>query len=277
MHADDQPDELVIDMSRAHPARVYDYWLGGKDNFAADRELGDAVLAELPDVRIMAQANRHFLRRVVRHLVVDRGVEQFLDVGSGIPTACNTHQIAQSLALQARVVYVDNDPIVAAHSHALLASTTGRVVFALGDATRPADIVAHPVLGKTFDRDRPVAVLLVSVLMYFPDAVARHIVTTLLKALPAGSFVAISHPTADFAPEATARAIAVARQGGLTYIPRSYQQLAALLGGLDLLEPGIVPMLDWRPDSEPTAIQRNPYSVYYWVALARSRLVPHGR
>jgi O-methyltransferase involved in polyketide biosynthesis len=219
----------------------------------------------------MARANRHFLYRVVRHLVIDRGVEQFLDIGSGVPTACNTHQIAESLAPQARVVYVDNDPVVAAHSNALLTSATGRVAFVLADAAQPAEIVADPVVRSSFDWDRPVAVLLVSVLMYFADDVARQIVTTLLDALPAGSFVAISHPTADFAPEKTARAVAVAKEGGLTYIPRSYQQVAALLDGLELLDPGIVPMLDWHPDPEVATNPRNPYSVYYWVALARSR------
>jgi O-methyltransferase involved in polyketide biosynthesis len=258
-----------IDISRPHPARVYDYLLGGKDNFAVDRCAADAMTMQLPSLPTMTRANRQFLCRAVRYLVGELGMRQFLDIGSGIPTACNVHQVAQDTASGTRVVYVDKDPAVAAHSRALLSGAReGSTAFVLADATDPAAVLADPALTATLDLTRPVALMLVSVLMYFDDPTARTIVDALLDALPAGSCLTISHPTADFAPDVAGRAVDAARQGGLTYLPRSEAEVRGLLAGLRLVEPGVVPMLAWRP--EPT---RGPHvderSVYYWAAMAR--------
>jgi O-methyltransferase involved in polyketide biosynthesis len=257
-----------VDLTRAHPARVYDYLLGGKDNFAADRAAGDAMILQLPSLPTMARANRAFLRRAVHHLVADRGIRQFLDIGSGIPAVCNVHQVAQATDATARVVYVDNDPAVAAHSRALLTDTpdpgTG---FLAADATDPDELVADLRAQGVLDLTRPVALLLVSVLMYFDDETVRRIVRTLMAALPSGSHLTISHPTADFDPDVVAGAVAAGRAAGLTYIPRSDAQLAELFADLELVEPGVVPLLAWHPDTDlPT---RDVHGVYYWVGMAR--------
>jgi SAM-dependent methyltransferase len=258
-----------IDTSRAHPARVYDYLLGGKDNFAADRRAADAMTMQMPSLPTMMRANRQFLHRAVQHLVKDLGIRQFLDIGSGIPTACNVHQVAQDVEPHARVVYVDNDPVVAAHSRALLSGAApDRTAFILADAADPAAILDSPVLTDTLDLAEPVAVMLVSVLMYFDDRAARTIIDTVLDALPRGSCLTVSHPTADFAPEVVERAVDAARHGGLTYIPRTRDEIAALFDGLELVEPGVVPMLGWRPE-EVSGPRRAERSVYYWAAMGR--------
>jgi SAM-dependent methyltransferase len=260
-----------IDTTRAHPARVYDYLIGGKDNFAADRRAADAMTSQLPGLPAMVRANRQFLHRAVRHLVADLGLRQFLDIGSGIPTACNVHQVAQDVDQEARVVYVDNDPVVAAHSRALLTGVRpGSTAFIHADATDPTALLADPVLTDTLDLTEPVALMLVSVLMYFDDRTARGLVDSVLDVLPSGSYLALSHPTADFAPDAAERAVAAARAGGLRYLPRTHDQVAALFAGLDLVEPGIVPMLAWRPD-EVSGPRRDDRSVYYWAGVGRKR------
>jgi O-methyltransferase involved in polyketide biosynthesis len=265
-----QPGAPDIDISRPHPARVYDYLLGGKDNFAADRAAADAMTVQLPSLPVMTRANRRFLERAVRHLVADLGVRQFLDVGSGIPTASNVHQVAHAIDPAVRVVYVDNDAAVAAHSRALLSGTpTGSAAFVLADAREPARLLADPALTATVDLSRPVALMLVSMLMYFPDEVAGHIVATLLDALPGGSYLTISHPTADFDPVVVESAVAAARKGGLTYIPRGRDAVAGFFTGLDLVEPGVVPLLAWRPDDGRAPA--DPHSVYYWAGMGRVR------
>jgi O-methyltransferase involved in polyketide biosynthesis len=255
-----------VDPSRAHPARVYDYWLGGKDNFAADREVAEAMLANEPGIRMMARANRRFLERAVRYLVTEQGIGQFLDVGCGIPTARNTHEVAQELDPGARVVYVDNDPVVAAHSRALLTSTVpGAVAFIAADATDPARILDSPELAA-LDLDRPVALVLMSFLMYFSDEVAHGIVGTLLDALAPGSCLTVSHPTAVFDPVAAGRNVETARRSGLTYNLRDQDGVAAFFTGLDLVEPGVVPVLGWRPDGAPPADVRR---VHFFGGVGR--------
>jgi SAM-dependent methyltransferase len=257
-----------IDISRPHPARVYDYLLGGKDNFAADRRAADAMTMQLPSLPTMTRANRRFLHRAVRHLAGPLGVRQFLDIGSGIPTACNVHQIAQDTAPGTRVVYVDNDPVVATHSRALLTGARpGSTAFVLADATDPAGVLADPALAATLDLTEPVALMLVSVLMFFDDRTAHAIVETLLDALPPGSYLTVSHPTADFDPEAAGRVIEAAGRGGLTYRPRSGAEVRGFFTGLELVEPGIVPMLAWRPEP-PRGDERG---VYYWAGMGRKR------
>jgi S-adenosyl methyltransferase len=261
-----------IDTSVAHGARTYDYWLGGKDNYAADRALGDLIRERIPTISAMALANRAFLTRAVRYLAREAGIRQFLDIGTGIPTAPNVHQIAQAVDPAARVVYVDNDPIVLAHARALMASTPeGRTAFLLGDFTDPDAILASPQLRATLDLGEPVGLLLVAMLMYFDPAEGHDpypVVDALLDALPAGSHVAISHPTGDFAPDTMAAAQAVIRQAGITFVPRSHTEVTRFFAGLGLVDPGVVPVLAWRPDAQDTPAV-DPKSAYYWAGMAR--------
>jgi S-adenosyl methyltransferase len=252
----------------AHPARVYDYWLGGKDNYAADRALGDAVIAAMPSTRSSARANRAFLGRAVRYLVAEAGISQFLDIGTGIPTAGNTHEVAQAAAPQARIVYVDNDPIVMAHARALMTShPAGATAFMQADLRDPGRILADPELRATLDLGKPVALMLVAVLHFLTEADhPREIVAELLAALPSGSYLTISNITADFDPASAAVAQAAGQRAGVTYVPRSHDELAAFFTGLDLVDPGVVPLLAWRPDDGPAD---DPRAVPSYVAMGR--------
>jgi len=263
------PEKPVIDTSIAHPARVYDYMIGGKDNYAPDRALAEAMTAQMPGMPAMLRANRDFLGRAVRHLVTERGVRQFLDIGSGIPSGGTVHQVAQEIEPTARVVYVDNDPIVLAHSRALLTSSPqGRTAFVDADATDPEGILADPAVFATLDRSEPIALMLVSVLMYFDDATAHRIVRTLLDALPPGSHLTISHPASDFDPEMSARTREAGERGGIDYHVRDRAGVARFFDGLDLVEPGIVRLLDWQPAlRHPDPLRRlkisvNPASIH---------------
>jgi hypothetical protein len=262
------PPEINTDV--AHPARVYDYWLGGKDNFPADRALAEHIMQAIPTMRAMAQANRAFLVRAVRYLAGEAGIRQFLDIGTGIPTSPNVHEVAQAVAPDAQVVYVDNDPIVLAHARALLKSQdVGETAFILADLRQPQAIVDHPTLGATLDLTEPVALLMVAVLMYFRDSEDPNpygMVATLLERLPSGSYLAVSHPTADFNPQAMAGAVAAAEQAGVTLVPRSRAETEAFFAGLELVEPGVVPVLTWRPDDQPPT---EPHAAYYWAGVAR--------
>lgn len=261
-----------IDTSVAHEARMYDYWLGGKDNYPADRELGDRIREYIPTISTMARANRAFEGRVVRYLAHEAGIRQFLDIGTGIPTEPNVHQIAQAVDPTSRVLYVDNDPIVLAHSRALMTGTPqGRTGFVLGDFREPEALLDHPELRATLDPGEPVALLLVALLMYFDPAEGADpypVVRRLVDALPSGSFVALTHPTGDFDPEAMQGVQAVAKQAGMTILPRSREQVTRFLDGLELVDPGVVPVLTWRPDPAEFA-DGDPHSAYYWAAVGR--------
>ncbi|MGV9674918.1 SAM-dependent methyltransferase [Nocardia sp. NPDC003482] len=264
----------TIDTSVAHEARVYDYWLGGRDNYPADRALGDAIAAHVPAIREMARANRAFLARAVRFAIAELGVTQFLDIGTGIPTAGNTHEIAQRIDPAARVVYVDNDPIVLAHARALMASTDeGATAFVHADLHDPAAILAEPVLTETLDLDRPVALMLVAVLMYFRDEDDPHgILARLLDALPSGSCLVITHPTADFDARAMKNVVLASEQAGITFYPRSRAETENLFAGTEILDPGVVPVVTWRPDladdaAAATAADRE--SAWYWAGIGR--------
>ncbi|MEV0293706.1 SAM-dependent methyltransferase [Nocardia sp. NPDC050710] len=263
-----------IDTSVAHEARVYDYWLGGKDNYPADRALGDAIATHIPAIRGMARANRAFLGRAVRYLVGTAGITQFLDIGTGIPTAGNTHEIAQHLDPAARVVYVDNDPIVLAHARALMASTPqGRTAFIHADLHEPDSILSDPALLSTVDLDRPVAIMLVAIMMYFRDEDDPHaIIERLLAAVPSGSCLVITHPTADFDERAMARVVSSAEHAGITFAPRSRAQTETLFAGTELVEPGVVPVVTWHPELTgglaPTVVA-DPESAWYWAGIGR--------
>lgn len=268
MQADPSWVPPEINTSVAHPARVYDYWLGGKDNFAADRALGDAIMAAVPTIQVMARANRAFLGRAVSYLAAEAGIRQFLDIGTGIPTVGNTHEVAQQVAPEARVLYVDNDPIVLAHARALMTSHhAGATAFIEADLREPQKILADPALAETLDLSRPVALMLVAVLMYFRDSEdPQGMVSALVDALPSGSYLAVTHPTADFDAEAMAGAVAAAEHGGITLVPRSRVQTEAFFTGLELVEPGVVPVLAWRPDP---GSQADPRSAYYYAGVGR--------
>jgi len=245
----------------AHSARVYDYLLGGKDNFAADRKVGDAIMAEIPSAPRLARDNRAFLGRAVRYLVTEAGVRQFLDIGTGIPTAGNTHEIAQAVAPDARVVYVDYDPIVLAHARALMTTDpAGATAFILGDFREPGKILADSALREILDFDQPVALMLIALLHFFTDDEnPQAIVSSLLDALPAGSYLAVSNLTQDFMdPDQAARSTQAALQGGITYVSRSREEVSAFFSGLELVEPGVVPMQLWRPDGSPAAAPDGP-------------------
>jgi S-adenosyl methyltransferase len=261
------PQDINTDV--AHPARVYDYWLGGKDNFPADRALAEMMIQAIPNMRGLAAANRAFLRRAVRHLAGEAGVRQFLDIGTGIPTSPNVHEVAQEVAPGARVVYVDNDPIVLAHARALLTSQdAGETSFIMADLRQPKSILDHPTLAATLDLSQPVAVMLVAVLMYFRDTDDPNpfeMVATVMEPMPPGSYLAVTHPTPDFNPEETAQAVAAAKAARITLVPRPQAEIARFFNGLDVVDPGMTPVLAWRPDEPPD----DPRSAYYWAGIAR--------
>ena len=245
-----------IDTSRPHPARVYDFFLGGKDNFAADRQAAEQLLALAPTGRTIARENRAFLGRAVRYLVEEAGIRQFLDIGTGLPSADNVHEVAQGIAPESRVVYVDNDPLVLTHARALLTSSpAGRTAYIDADLREPEKILAAPQVTETLDLTRPVALMLVAVLHFIPDdAGPRRIVSTLLDALPPGSCLAASHLTAEYSDPARGdEAVAVYQRGGMTLRPRSADEFAEVaFTGLRMVEPGVVLASDWRPgDSGP--------------------------
>ena len=258
-----------INTNVAHSARVYDYWLGGKDNFPADRELAELMIQAIPNMRAMAAANRAFLSRAVRYLVGEAGIRQFLDLGTGIPTSPNVHEVAQATAPDTRVVYVDNDPIVLAHARALLTSQeAGETAFIMADLRQPESILDHPTLTATLDLGQPVAVLAVGVLMYFRDSDRPNpfeMVATMLAPMPSGSYLALTTPTPDFNLEETAKAVAAAEAAGITLVPRSKAEVERFFTGLELVDPGVAPMLAWRPDEPPA----DPESAYYWAGVAR--------
>jgi hypothetical protein len=246
----------IIDTSVPHPARRYNYWIGGKDNFQADRDSGDTIARMFPTIRIAALENRSFLRRAVEFLVRDAGIKQFLDVGTGIPTADNTHEVAQALAPDARVVYVDNDPIVLVHARALLTSTPeGRTSYIDADLRNPEQILDDPGLRNTLDMGQPIALMLVAVLHFLMDDRddPYGIVRTLVDALPSGSYVTVTNVTTDFMPEhiraATLQTAASGRHGDFQFRPR--EDFARFFDGLELVEPGIVSVHEWRAQDEP--------------------------
>ena len=257
-----------INSGTAHSARVYDYWLGGKDNFAADRALGDAIIAAVPTTRFAARANRSFLGRAVRYLAAEAKVTQFLDIGTGIPTAGNTHEVAQAADPRARVVYVDHDPIVLAHARALMTSSpAGATAFIKADLRDPGQILADPELRGTLDLGKPVALMLIAVLHFLTEQDnPRDLVAELLDALPSGSYLTIAHLTADFNPEEAAAALAVSQRSSVTYVPRSAAQVASFFDGLDLVDPGVVPLLTWRPDDGGP---QDPLAARMYAAMGR--------
>ncbi len=242
----------VLDTTVSHSARIWNYWLGGKDNYAVDREAGDRVAAMLPIIVEQARADRAFLGRAVRYLAGQEGIRQFLDIGTGLPTADNTHQVAQRVAPDARIVYVDNDPMVLAHARALLTSSPeGACDYIEADLREPEKVLAGAA--RTLDFTQPVALLLLGVLHHISDTgQAYSIVRRLTAALAPGSFLAINHSTSAVSGAAMEEAVAHWNRVGTPPMTlRSPEQIARFFEGLDLLEPGVVSCSRWRPDISP--------------------------
>jgi hypothetical protein len=237
-----------IDTTVAHPARRYNYWLGGKDNFAADRANGDAVEAAMPTIRLMAMENRRFLGRAARFLA-EQGIRQFLDIGTGIPAPGNTHEVVQAVDATSKIVYVDNDPIVLSHARALLTSApSGTVDYLDADLRDPRTILADAA--KTLDFTQPVGLLLVAVLHFIrDDEDPQAIVTTLLDALPSGSYVVATHATWEFNPAEVVEKLQAANPDG-RFVPRDGEVFAHLFDSLEPVPPGLISVAHWRAEGE---------------------------
>ncbi|MEU3933476.1 SAM-dependent methyltransferase [Streptomyces sp. NPDC029044] len=242
--------EHRVDTGSAHSARIYDYILGGDDHYPADREAGDAMCREWPALPVHMRANRDFMHRVVRHLAREAGIRQFLDIGTGIPTSPNLHEIAQDAAPGARVVYVDNDPLVLALSRGLLSGTPeGRTAYVEADMRDPAAILGAPGFRETLDLSEPVALTVIAIVHFMLDEHdAVGIVRRLLEPLPSGSCLAMSVGTADFAPDEVGRVAREYAARGMPMRLRTHAEAAEFFEGLDLVEPGVVQVHKWRPN-----------------------------
>ena len=257
---------MPFDASRPHVARVYDYLLGGKDNFAADRAIGDKMLASVPAVQLGVRAQRDVLGRVVRYLVGEVGLRQLLDIGSGLPTADNVHEIDQRIDPATRVVYLDNDPIVLSHAEALLADDKATFVVD-GDLRDPAGIVANPDVRKYLDWEQPIGLLMCGVLHYvLDDEQPAEVVATLYDALPSGSYVFIHHLLSTEDPAAAV--LQEQMRSGLGRAQfRTLDEVRLLFDGLELVEPGLVPVPDWRP--QPPTVRDHPVLEMACAGVAR--------
>jgi hypothetical protein len=259
-----------VNMSRPHPSRMYDYYIGGKNHFAADRALADAALACWPSGRTGLRENRRFLGRAVRFLAGEAGIRQFLDIGSGLPTTANVHEIAQAADPSCRVVYVDNDPMVLSHARALLTSApSGRTAYIQADLRSPADILSSPEVRSVIDFGQPVALMLIAVLHFLIDQdKPEEVLSTLLDALPPGSYLAASHMTLEHDPEGVGGGQRAYLDAGITMHARDADEFAALaFSGLDLVPPGVVLVCEWRPDTN--APRPTPAEVSCYGGIAR--------
>jgi hypothetical protein len=254
-----------------HPARRYDYYLGGKDNFEADRTNAEMLAQVYPAARTTAVENRKFLRRAVHMLAAEAGIRQFLDIGTGLPTRPNVHEVAQGVAPDARVVYVDNDPIVLVHARALLTSSAaGATAYVDADLRHPRDILGDPDVRGTLDFTRPIALMMVAVMHFITDDMGPYeIVEQLVAAMPPGSFLVLSNGTFDLLPPDVAATLRAAfESSGEPAAPRSREQFARFFTGLDLVEPGIAPVVEWRPDDDP-ATRPSPAEAAVYAGIAR--------
>ena len=259
---------LKIDTSKPHPARMYDYFLGGKDNYPVDQEAAEKFIQAAPEVRVAVRANRRFLHRAVRYAVAEAGIRQILDIGTGLPTEPNVHQIARGIAPETRIAYVDNDPIVSAHSMSLMDDETGTSVV-LADLRDPRTVLDHPEVRRVIDFDEPVALLLVAILHFITEAEDPDaIVATLRDALPAGSLLVLSHATGDLHEDRREGAAAVYNNATATMNPRTRARVLDFFGDFTLLDPGLVLVPDWQPD-EPPEQDAPPIGIYGGVALKK--------
>jgi hypothetical protein len=260
-------ESAPFDTSVAHVARVYNYWLGGKDYFAADRAAGEQAIKAFPNIVLSARANRAFLARAVRFLAGEAGIRQFLDIGTGIPSANNTHEVAQAVAPESRIVYVDNDPIVLTHARALLTSSpTGATDYIDADLRNPQQILTGAA--QVLDYDRPVAIMLMAILQHLHEEDDPYqVVATLMDAMPPGSYLALSHPAKDIDAEAMAKmADSLNKMMAEKVTFRDRAAVARFFDGLELVEPGMVQASKWRPANEAEAA--SPAAL--WAGLART-------
>jgi len=258
----------VLDPSKPNIARVYDHLLGGKDSFAADRALGDQIIASLPTVQVGVRAQRAVLGRVVRYLVAEAGIRQLIDIGSGLPTADNVHEVAHRLDPRIRVVYVDNDPVVLAHARALLSDSPATIVVD-GDLRSPTGITGDPDVRRHLDWDQPIGLLLCGILHHILDSERpAELMAALCDALPSGSYVFIHH-LVDSGDPAIADVQAALQQGLGRGQFRTWEQIRSLFAGLDLIEPGLVRVPDWRPDPDARAVTDDPVLRLACAGVAR--------
>jgi hypothetical protein len=274
-HDDGTAGSPPFDTTVAHQARMYDYLLGGKDNYAADRAAADEVTRILPEQAFAARANRAFLGRAVRYLAAEAGIRQFLDIGTGIPTAGNTHEVAQAVAPEARVVYVDYDPLVLAYAQDLLASSEQGATNYIHADLREVDTVLDQA-AQLLDFTQPVAVTMLAILHVIGDSDSPHaIVARLLDAVPPGSYLAISHTGSDlFSQEALEGIMDVAgRRMQQQAVPRTREQVARFFEGTDLVEPGLVRVEEWRPEPSTNLANISAWAKksFVWCAVGRKR------
>lgn len=260
--------EFPIDTSKPHSARIFDYFLGGENNYLADREAGERMLQFFSKAKAGARANRDFLHRAVRHLARS-GVHQFLDIGAGIPTQPNLHNVVQSIAPRARVVYADNDPLVLRYADALLTGTPeGRTDYLHADFREPAEMIRQAA--RTLDLTQPVAVSLVALLHFISDEDRPHdIIRQLMAPLAPGSHLVLTHGTTDFAPQAEDNIVAAYRSAGMHVVARSRDHVARCFDGLELIEPGIVPCTSWYPGSTASEALPPGEKLPLYAAVAR--------
>jgi O-methyltransferase involved in polyketide biosynthesis len=255
----------------AHSARIYDYLLGGKDNFAPDREAADKIVENLPYLPVSMRASRKFNGRVVHYLASELGIRQFVDIGTGLPTSPNVHEVAQAVAPEARVVYVDNDPLVLVHARALLTSAPeGRTAYVDADLREPDAIFDAEELRNALDLSRPVAVTLMAILQYVQDdEEVRRIIDRLLQPLVPGSVLALSTVTADTAPEQVDKGNDAYKDSGIPIRSRTSAEVHELFSGLDLVEPGVTLVNHWHPDDDARAVDDAHVYLYGGVAIKR--------
>ncbi|TVL89428.1 SAM-dependent methyltransferase [Streptomyces sp. SAJ15] len=260
-----------IDTSRPHPARMYDYYLGGKDHYEVDLQAAAHVLEVYPGIKTCARTNRSFMHRATRWLAAEAGIRQFLDIGTGIPTEPNLHQVAQQVAPDARIVYTDNDPIVLTHAQALLRSTPqGRTAYIQADVREPGRIMSAPELGDTLDLSQPIALSLNALLHFVPDEFKPYeIVQRMLEPLAPGSYLVLSHCTPDFDPATWEKVVEIYRQGGIPAQVRSRKEVEEFFTGLELVEPGVEVPHRWKPDAEAAAATVTDAEVSFWAGVAR--------
>ncbi|MGW2959363.1 SAM-dependent methyltransferase [Streptomyces sp. NPDC001220] len=244
-----------IDTSKPHSARMYDYYLGGKDHFEVDRQAGESVASAYPSVFVAARENRAFMHRATRVLAREHGIRQWLDIGTGIPTEPNLHQVAQSVVPDARVVYADNDPLVLKYAERLTRSNVkGRTTYIEADVNDPQALIDAPELAEILDFERPVALSLNALMHFVTDAQDPYgIVSRLLDVVPSGSALALSHVTPDFDPDSWEKVAEIYHNGGTPVRFRTRDEVTRFFDGLELLDPGVSLAHHWRPDSESTA------------------------
>jgi hypothetical protein len=264
------PMQSAIDTSQPHAARMYDYFLGGKDHFAVDRETAQKAMESWRGVRTAVRENRAFLGRAVRYLVAEAGIRQFLDIGTGLPSANNVHEVAQAIVPECRVVYVDNDPVVLAHARVLLTgSPQGRTAYIEADLRQPESILSSATVRDALDFSQPVALMLVAILHFLTDSDdPAGIVATLVDALPSGSYLVASHVSPELDPEGVGGLERVYRAGGVPAQARPVDDFTELaFPGLGMVDPGVVLVSEWRPDG--TGPRPLPAEVSWYGGVAR--------